>query len=294
MLDKAMPNYAAGILSHQAPVHIGGVRLLARDAAALASYYEGVIGLERIAASGEAIELGAGGQVFLTILAAPKAMAENPRGAGLFHTAFLLPSRAALGAWFRAAEKRGARLDGASDHAVSEAFYLTDPEGNGIEVYADRPRETWQREGDGFALTTMRMDLAGVLEAGQSLAAPDKVPAETRIGHVHLRVGDLPKAEAFYHGTIGLEVISRRPGGIFYSWGRYHHHIATNIWASAGAAPRQGHVTGLERMHLHVADAARFAALAEALVAEGAQATKTSITMADPWSIAIQFDLLGA
>jgi catechol 2,3-dioxygenase len=181
------------LLSHQGPLHIGSVTLNARDMTALAAYYERAIGLQRIATSNDRITLGSGGVGYLHLLATPDAKPEPQGCAGLFHTAFLLPSRGDLGVWFKAAHGAQVRFDGASDHGVSDAFYLTDPEGNGIEVYADRPVSAWARPAGGrpfeVAMTTLPMDIAAVIKAGEAHAGQPQTngrfPDEARIGHVH-------------------------------------------------------------------------------------------------------------
>jgi catechol 2,3-dioxygenase len=252
-----MPKSTSPLQSHQAPVHIGSVTLRARNMAALAAYYESAIGLARMAETAERITLGSGGVGYLHLLAAPDATPEPRGSAGLFHTAFLLPSRAELGVWFKAAHGRDVRFDGASDHGVSDAFYLTDPEGNGIEVYADRPPEQWARPAGGESfevqMTTLPMDVAAVVEAGAKLPARAAFPDAAAIGHVHLKVGDIAEAEAFFGGKLGLDRTYGRPGAAFFSAGGYHHHIATNTWSSAGAGRREPNRTGLAALEFVVA-----------------------------------------
>ncbi len=272
------------LLSHQAPLHIGAVTLAARDMAALALFYERIIGLERIVETHDCITLGSGGSGYLKLLATPQATPEPRHSAGLFHTAFLLPSRAELGAWFKMAQARGALFEGASDHLVSEAFYLSDPEGNGIEVYADRPRHLWQHDQYGFAMATERMDVAAVLREGERITNRNgRFPAETRIGHVHLRVGDIAKAEQFYSGVLGLDLTHKRPGGSFFSAGGYHHHIGTNTWASLNAPTRQAGCTGLQQVEIIVREAGIIAAIAARAGADTALAENVQLALKDPW-----------
>jgi catechol 2,3-dioxygenase len=247
------------LLSHQGPLHIASVSLRARNMDQLATYYERVIGLQRIASGPDRITLGSGGIGYLHLLAAVDALPEPPRSAGLFHTAFLLPSRAELGVWFKAARLRNVRFDGASDHGVSDAFYLTDPEGNGIEVYADRPMAAWSRPAGGrpyeVEMTTLPMDVAAVVAAADALgttAASGGFPAQARVGHVHLKVGDIAAAEAFYHDVLGLDRTTGRAGAAFFGAGGYHHHIATNTWGSAGATKRQATWAGLAAIEFAV------------------------------------------
>ncbi len=178
------------------------------------------------------------------------APAETGREPGLFHIAFLLPSRADLAAWVAHAQALGAPIEGASDHLVSEAIYLSDPEGNGIEVYADRPRAGWRKEGDGVAMATLPLDGRGLMAELSAARDPWTFPAEGRIGHVHLRVGDLAEAEAFYRGALGMDVMARYPGAVFLSWGGYHHHLAVNVWRARGSGPRPARLAGLEEITL--------------------------------------------
>jgi catechol 2,3-dioxygenase len=263
--------------SHKAPLHIGAVTLRARDMAALAAFYEERMGLDQISAAPERISLGSGGEAYLHIDNAPDATPEPRGAAGLFHTAFLLPDRASLGRWFMRGQSAGISFEGASDHAVSEAFYLTDPEGNGIEVYWDRPRTEWRKETDGSVhMTTARMDVQAVVAEGQAIGSGDgRFPAASRIGHVHLKVGDAAEAERFYTGILGLDVTHRRrPDAVFMSSGGYHHHIAANTWMSRGAGRRVDGAAGLAGVTLDVADKALFAVLVER--AGGTE-------FADPW-----------
>ncbi|PWC30039.1 VOC family protein [Teichococcus aestuarii] len=223
-----------------APLAIGGVTLAARDAPRLAAFYAGLLGLEAQPDPAEpgALRLGNGAApAMLRLLHRPQARPERGDEPGLFHTAFLLPGRAALAGWLHHALARGTRLEGASDHGVSDALYLSDPEGNGIEVYADRPRADWPRpareEGEGVAMVTRRLDLHALLAEAPG---PALAPAETRIGHVHLRAGDLGATEAWY-AALGLAVTQRMPQASFLASGGYHHHVAVNTWRSGGTRP---------------------------------------------------------
>ena len=262
-----------------APIEIGHVILTVHDLDALSAFYQRAVGLELLASDGESARLGAGGRLLLELRRDPAARRSSPREAGLFHTAFLLPDRRDLGALLNAYAERGFQLEGASDHAVSEALYLSDPEGNGIEIYADRPRAAWPRGAAGeIEMTTERLDIAALRRAA---AGPwTGAPADTVVGHVHLRVGAIPEAEAFYTGVLGMDLVTRYPGGSFYATGGYHHHLATNTWHSRGAAPRSGPDTGLAAVVLR-AEPAAFAAL-EARANEGA--------LRDPWNTRFTLD----
>jgi catechol 2,3-dioxygenase len=148
----------------------------------------------------------------------------------------------------------GWRFSGASDHLVSEALYLNDPEGNGIEIYRDRPREEWNRAQGELQMATLPLDLQGVAgELRQAEEDGNGMPAGTRMGHVHLNVADIPASEAFYSGLLGFDVMVRSyPGALFVAAGGYHHHIGLNTWAGEGAPPPPPGSLGLRRFEVVV------------------------------------------
>jgi catechol 2,3-dioxygenase len=235
---------------------IGKVRLRVADIDALSEFYERVVGLRGLDRDGDLVRLGPEADEPLVELAsAPTADPPPSFSTGLFHLAILVPDRAELARSLRRVIENGWRLTGASDHLVSEALYLRDPEGNGIEIYRDRPRDEWaMREGQ-IEMATLPLDLEDLLsELGAGDAEPPgPMPEGTRIGHVHLQVTDLAPAEAFYEGTLGFDVTVRSyPGALFLSAGGYHHHIGVNTWLSAGApAPQEG-ALGLEHFEVTV------------------------------------------
>lgn len=261
----------------------GAPTLVVRDLARVAGYYEQGIGLARIDGDSETVQLGAGGRVLLTLLKRNGAEREAPGLAGLYHTAFLLPRRAELGAWLRRAIRNKLPFDGVSDHRVSESLYLSDPEGNGIEIYADRPRESWTWVNGSVEMGNLPLDGASMLRDGEALPDRDQVPAATVVGHVHLRVGAIPEAESFYGRVVGLDITRRRDGATFYATSGYHHHLATNTWESAGSPRRSGATTGLAVLSLVARDAATFEARAERLVAAGGKLDGRSVQAEDPW-----------
>lgn len=254
-----------------APMEIGQVTLTVHDLARSADFYARALGLSKLTADAAQATLGAGDRSLVTLIADPAARARSPREAGLFHTAFLLPDRAALGRWLHHAAASRLPLQGASDHKVSEAIYLADPEGNGIEVYVDRPRAQWTGRDSAIQMATDPLDLDDLAAAadGPWTGAPDGAV----VGHVHLQVGDVAQAQAFYTGTLGFPVTATYPGAAFYGSGGYHHHLATNVWNSRGAGARTPS-TGLTSVEV-LADAASAAAIA---AKTGGQ---TSLT--DPW-----------
>jgi len=216
--------------------HIGRVRLQVADLERSIAYYETVIGFRVLGREGRTVRMGAHGddRVLLELHEKAGVRPVARRGhIGLYHFAILLPDRASLGRFLAHLGELGVRA-GMSDHFVSEALYLADPDGLGIEVYADRPRTAW-RESDGeLAMTTKPLDVDSVIAAagGEPWTG---APAGTTIGHVHLYVRDLDEAERFYHEGLGLDkVVWSYPGALFMSAGGYHHHLGTNTWA-AGA-----------------------------------------------------------
>ncbi len=251
-----------------APLEIGTVRLVVNDLTSVSDFYARAIGLEKLGGDGTTTRLGAGSRVLLELTADRNARKSSPREAGLFHTAFLLPSRADLGAWVHHASETRLPVQGASDHLVSEAIYFADPEGNGIEIYADRPRETWRGPDGKIKMATDHLDIPDLAAAAR--AKWQGAPEGAVVGHIHLQVGDVPTAEGFYRDELGFPVMAHYPGAAFYGSGGYHHHIATNVWNSRGAAKRSPG-TGL----------AGFTIRADQPPAQ------TRVT--DPWGIEIEF-----
>ena len=270
-----------------APLRIGQVRLRVRDLDGVAAFYQRVLGLVAISRGAGRVTLGTATVPLLELLADPAATPRNPRDAGLFHTAFLLPSRADLARWLVNAIKLDVPLEGASDHIVSEAVYLSDPEGNGIEVYADRPVPHWRDAQGQVRMATERLDIPNLLAAGAGDWAG--FPEGGIIGHVHLQVGDTAMADTFYRDILGFEIASRYPGASFFGSGGYHHHLAGNIWNSRRAATRPAGASGLDTVEIVARDpATRNAILARADSAGIRATTATGETvLRDPWGIAI-------
>jgi catechol 2,3-dioxygenase len=239
---------------------LGPVRLVVADLGGAAEFYERVVGLRRQAHDGDLVQLGAGagGPPLVELLHRADAPPRAQRSSGLFHLAVLVPTRAALAESLRRVAVGGWRLDGASDHLVSEALYLSDPEGNGIEIYRDRPREQWRTQDGELAMATLPLDLEQLVADLPPATEPDTgVPAATRIGHVHLQVADLAAAESFYVGALGFEPIVRSyPGALFVAAGGYHHHVGLNTWSSAGGPPAAAGVRGLAHFTVVLPDAA--------------------------------------
>jgi catechol 2,3-dioxygenase len=252
--------------------HIGKVRLRVADIDDLTAFYERVIGLRAVERDGDVARLGPeGGEPLIELVSAPGAPPAPSFSTGLFHLAILVPDRAELARSLPRAGGAGWRLTGASDHLVSEALYLQDPEGNGIEIYRDRPRDQWDRDGGELRMATLPLDLEGVLgelEPGEQPA--NGTPAGTTVGHVHLQVADIPAAEGFYNGALGLDVMVRSyPGALFLSAGGYHHHLGLNTWQSQGAPPPPEGALGLDRYELVLPSEPERDAAADALGERG-------------------------
>ena len=275
-------------MSLPADAAIGAVRLRVADLDALSAFYERVLGLRPLSRENGLTRLGVeGGPPLVELSSAPDAPPRPRRSTGLFHQAILVPTRADLARALERVAGAGWRLTGASDHLVSEALYLDDPEGNGIEIYRDRPREQWTYRAGALEMATLPLDLEGLmgeLQPGE-VSPQGPAPEGTRVGHVHLQVGELAPAEAFYNGTLGLDVIVRSyPGALFLSAGGYHHHIGLNTWQSAGAPPPPQGALGLEHFELALPDAGERDRLASTMAAAGAKTTEADdgVRVTDP------------
>jgi catechol 2,3-dioxygenase len=273
--------------------HIGSVHLTVADLEAQRSFYERALGLRELERDGSTVRLGPdGGPVILELTGHPDAPRRPHGTTGLYHFAVLVPGRADLGQALRRVIESGWRFTGASDHLVSEALYLNDPEGNGIEIYRDRPREEWARSDEGvIQMATLPLDLDGVLgEIEAAEPVPALMPAGTHIGHVHLQVANLRDAETFYSGALGFEVMVRTyPGALFVSAGGYHHHIGLNTWESAGGSPPPEGSTGLRSFELVLPTADDANPVADRAREAGAQVETRDGTaiLLDPWQDAV-------
>lgn len=244
------------------------------DLAGARAFYERAIGLRTLSDGGGRARLGAADGAPLVELAGdPDAPPRPPGTTGLYHLAILVPSRAELARALQRVIEAGWRFTGASDHLVSEALYLDDPEGNGIELYRDRPREEWSYDGDGeLRMATAQLDLDGLMRELPADADPG-MPARTTMGHVHLNVAELDATEAFYSGVLGLEVTVRSyPSARFLSRGGYHHHLGANVWAGAGAPPPPPGSRGLRHFGFVLGGAEELAGVREALAGVGVAA----------------------
>jgi catechol 2,3-dioxygenase len=244
-----------------ADAHIGQVSLTVRDLDRSALFYSDVLGFRETRRDGRTAWLGAGpstgsgpprassrggGPVLIELHENTSAVPKPRRSTGLYHFAILVPSRAALGRSLRRLSEKRSPLSGASDHLVSEALYLDDPDGLGIEIYRDRPRDEWPVRNGQLAMATDPLDLQGVFDEPGAETPWDGLEPSTVIGHVHLHVPHLDTAERLYCGRIGFEPTVRGyPGALFVAAGGYHHHLGLNTWTGIGAPPPPESAVGL-------------------------------------------------
>jgi catechol 2,3-dioxygenase len=241
------------------PAYVERAHLVVQDLPMVSTWYQRIFGLASIEASASGETLGVNGRPLLTLTTDRNAAKAPGNAPGLFHIAYLVPDRRDLSRWLAHAANNGVRLQGASDHLVSEAIYLADPEGNGIEIYRDRPRTEWNYDPDGTVeMNTLPLDLKALYDEAPQDGWSGLADGST-IGHIHLQVSDIPQADSFFRDVLGLDLMARYPGASFFSTGKYHHHVAANIWNSRGAGKRQGNMTGLADYTIRFREAERLA-----------------------------------
>ncbi len=258
--------------------HVGGVRLTVADLERSREFYERALGLLATERDDGTLALGVEGEPALIELTGDAGAPSRPRhSTGLFHLAVLLPTRRELAVALRRLAEARVPLDGASDHLVSEALYLHDPDGNGIEIYRDRPREEWTRVDGTLEMATLPLDIEDILTHLPPASAGDAVaPPGTRMGHVHLQVADLHAAKAFYSGVLGFDVVVEGyAGALFVSAGGYHHHIGMNTWQSLGAGPPPPGAIGLRSFEVILPEAEELERVLE-LVSDAGISTERS------------------
>jgi catechol 2,3-dioxygenase len=277
--------------ANRTPMRVGMVTLRVRDLAKVADYYRDAIGLTVMTRTATGARLGAGGVPLLDLERRDGAARDARNAAGLYHTAFLMPTRKDLARWLVHAAANRIPLSGFADHLVSESVYLDDPEGNGIEVYADRAPELWQWNAGTVTMATDPLDIDGLLALTDTRTTSyARAPDGLRIGHMHLRVGDLEQADRFYGGAIGFDPTRKRTGAAFLSSGRYHHHLGINVWQSQGAGRRDDTAPGLAWFSLEIATQDILQAQAQRLRQAGAPAVAITdgIETADPWGTKVR------
>ena len=275
--------------------HIGSVHLDVADVTRSLEYYRDVLGFrvtkQETSAAGTTASLAAQDDD-TTLIQLHEQRGANPvprtGRLGLYHFAILLPNRAALGRFVVHLAARRVPA-GMSDHLVSEAIYLRDPDGLGIEVYADRPRDSWRWTGGELAMTTEPLDVDDLVAAAGDIPWAG-MPAGTTVGHVHLHVGDLPTAADFYHAALGLDaVVWRYPGALFLSAGGYHHHLGLNTWAAGAPAAREGDAR-LREWELVLPDADAVGRAVDGLERAGHRVERGAdgVRVADPWGTTLR------
>ncbi len=285
MAREKSPDFGLAPPGYRLPssTHLGGVRLQVADLGRSLDFYEGVLGMRVIDRTAGQTVLGTqkGERPLVELVEKPGARPAPRHGRlGLYHVAYLLPDRAALGRFVQHVARLGIPV-GSADHLVSEALYLTDPDGLGVEVYADRPRSKWRRNGQQLVMATDRLDLQD-LAAEAGVTPWTGAPAGTSVGHIHLHVGDLDQAAAFYHDALGLDkTVWGYPGALFFSAGGYHHHLGTNVWA-AGAPLAGDEDARLLDWTLVLPDQTDVEAAEESLAAAGNRVDPDHL-VSDPW-----------
>ena len=274
-----------------AGLRLGPVHLTVSDLDRSLAWWGDVAGLRTRVHEVSFAALGAGGED-LVVLHEQPGVRPGARHAGLFHVALLHDSDAELGHALRRIAAAGARLEGASDHGVSKALYLRDPDHHGVEIYADRPPAEWPAPGAGerVGMFTAPLDLDAVLAATGGDEPRPRAGSGLVVGQVHLHVGDLAQAVAFYGEALGFELMTRYPGAAFLAAGGYHHHLAVNTWAGEGVPPAPPEAARLRRWTIVLPGEEDVAAAGERLRAHGADIAQENgaLVVRDPWEIELQ------
>ncbi|CAO1653948.1 Glyoxalase/Bleomycin resistance/Dioxygenase superfamily protein [Salinibacterium sp. NYA9b] len=267
---------------------MGAVTLSVANLDALTAYYRDAVALTVLSESSDTVVLGRGTTPVVILTHSPALTHASPRDAGLFHTAILFDTEEALAASvYSVATRYPKTFTGSADHLVSKAFYFTDPEGNGVELYWDRDRTQWSWTHGAVEMATLFLDPNGFLQENLTEAAIEQpVIGGARVGHVHLQVGDVKTAREFYVNQLGFEATTEIPGSaVFVSAGGYHHHMAMNTWNSSGAGPRLP-ALGLAQVDIAVPSADDLGALGERMTHHGIPLRHDGQTLSfdDPWA----------
>ncbi|MBS4172695.1 VOC family protein [Bacillus sp. FJAT-49736] len=281
---------------HQAPVtFVGEVSIKVGNLARSLSFYQDIIGFQVLEQTDSSAKLTADGKTALLSIVEPKnVIPKQPRTTGLYHFAILLPTRADLGKIIKHFIQIGYPLQGASDHLVSEALYLSDPDGNGIEIYTDRPPASWEWKNDEVMMTTEPLDARSVLAEAQD-GSWNGLPAKTVMGHIHLHVAELKETEEFYTKGLGFDVVCRYGNqALFISDGKYHHHIGLNTWNGIGAPAPQDNSVGLLSFTLMLPNEEKRNSIVQQLKNIGASVTEEDgrLFTQDPSGNRIQLEVL--
>ena len=280
-----------------ADTYMGPVTLRVADLDAMTAYYRDGVGLQVLEQAGPLVTLGRGMTPVVILEHSPELKHASPRDAGLFHTAILFETEEALAAAvYSVAQKHPNTFTGSSDHLVSKAFYFTDPEGNGVELYWDRDRSSWSWVHGSIEMGTLYLDPNAFLQEHLTEnAVAEPLIGAAQVGHVHLQVGDVDSAREFYVNRLGFaSTASFGDSALFVSAGGYHHHMAMNTWNSRGAGPRQL-ALGLARVDIEVPSSDDIGSLTERLQHFGVQTRDDGKTVSfdDPWSNLIRVSAQG-
>jgi catechol 2,3-dioxygenase len=277
-----------------ATLRLGTVHLTVSDLDRSVAYYQDTAGLRQHRREDGSAALGTGGEDLLVLHEDPAARAPG-RHAGLFHVALLYPTRLELSRTARRIATSRIPISGASDHGVSEALYLRDPDGNGVELYVDRDPSVWPAPAAGTAekvgMFTRALDVEDLLRVSDGEEVHRHAGAGLVVGHLHLHVGSIPEAVAYYRDVVGFEEMTTYPGASFLAAGGYHHHLAVNTWAGEGVGPAPDHVAGLREWTVVLADDAEVDAVGRRLEAAGATVLRLDgqgLLTFDPWGIALR------
>jgi len=277
---------------------LGPVKLQVSDLGRSVDYYQQTLGLRLVDRGAKTAKFGAHGdsQALVELQQRPGAKPARNRGrTGLYHFAILLPDRQSLGSFIHHLSDTDVRV-GSADHLVSEALYLQDPDNLGIEVYADRPRNSWKRIGRELMMASDPLDIHGLLAAAEGKPWAG-MPSGTVMGHVHLHVGDTAAGSTFYSGALGFDrTVWHYPGALFFGAGGYHHHLGTNTWAGTGAtAPAEDEAQLLE-WTIRLPDEAAVLAARNSLerAGYGVGREDESFVARDPWGTTVRVTAAGA
>ncbi len=273
--------------SIHAGTHIGAVTLRVANLERSRSFYEGILAFQPLAEAPGKVVLGGQDRLpLLELVEVPGAEPQPFRATGLYHVAILFPTRPDLGRELLRLIEADWQI-GQGDHLVSEALYISDPDGNGLEIYQDRPRSMWRWTNGAVQMATDPVDIRGLVDDGTHKAeAWDVIPAGTRVGHIHLQIGNIAEAKQFYHTILGFDVTAQLPGALFVSAGGYHHHIGLNTWQSQGGKPTPVGYAGLEQYVIAIPTREALLEVKNRLVAHNNPFAEQEdvIRVNDPWS----------
>jgi catechol 2,3-dioxygenase len=269
-------------MSREQTFELGVVELQVKNLEVMTTFYHDVVGLELISEQTSSATLGSGRHVLLALHQDRDLSPAHPTHAGLYHFAILFSSRGDLARTIHRILTRTPHLfTGSADHLVSEAFYFNDPEGNGIELYFDRHRSTWKWENGQVKMASLYIDPVQYIESYLPL---EEKESTTSIGHVHLKVGEIEKAKAFYVDILGFDITARLPEALFISVDGYHHHIGLNTWESKGSGERESSL-GLKSFSFVFPDSKAFSVLRERLIQNKVPFVEQNAELIfhDPW-----------